>query len=629
MNITFENKIFHGEIDTSITEEKFIPIDKDLYKNPARLSGKLNELRQQIEKMREELFHKLNMLDKDIVEWNSVYPRIISMLETLESSVSDRLFLRSDTDGFYKTFYDNFSTLERVNTITSNNVTINTDTNSVYLSSKTGQMAPREISSSEFSLSMSRPPGSSLERVVTAEGSNLNNLFVKNSIGWTGSISTNGANPVGLVLNVDFANPTMVAEINLSMLDATNTAVVSAIAIDENNNGNVVLDNVNISNSNVIPINRKVKKVQIIITKTNYDERVASGEYRYIFHLKRFVVTGEQSNVKLNKEGSFSSIDYFVSNASKIAIEVCDYIPDETNIDYYLNIQRADVNQQSFNPYAINPINKPPGSSPYALNMGIFKTNNNLNKLPFFTGTSNTISTDIVSSSSLGLNTLGINTKAINFLLATEMLNFNTIKVFSNYSELTLNPFESIEKIGNYYYTWVFINKPDTLLDVGNSGVEIEGLVKKDMIISLDKIGWFRVKIPVSSYIDVGSNFISIEDLKKRDPLFPYNGKYLIEGTNLNIEPYSGFTKRAKRRMEKVDNLSLLDKNSYYLMRVILDEGQRFIVVLDSSNDARNGYIEYQEQDIFTYKVSLIANLKTNLETRTPILSSYKIKVGD
>jgi hypothetical protein len=629
MNITFENKIFHGVVDSSITKEVFIPIDNDLYKYPDKLSGKLNEIRQQLSNMKTELFSKAMQLDKDIVEWNSSYPRIVSMLEEMESTIADRLFLRSDTDGFYKTFYDNFSTTEKINFLDSENIAVNTDSNAIYLASRTGVKNPRDLDSSNIRLSLSRTPGSGIEKIVPIEGSNLNNLLQKNMSGWTGFITTNGSKSVGIILNVELNMPTLIGEMNFSMVDATNTATLSAIAIDARGVGTVLIENANVSNTNVIPVNKEVQKVQIVITKPGYDERATSGEYRYIFHLKRLSVTVEDEQIRMQKKGTFISSNYFIAQSSKLALEVCDFIPEDTSIDYFLKISPMDESgDPEINEIPITPINKPPGSSPYGIQLGYSKTNNNINKMRINPDVGN--STDIIPASNADLNTLGINANIINYSVATDTLNINNISVFGNYSELTIDQNEQLERIGNSYYTWIFITKSDTSFDTGTSGIEIEGLVKVGNTIQLSKTGWFKVKIPISSYINVGSNFNSLDDLKNKDPLFPYNGKYLIEGTNLKVAYYLGFSKRAKNKLTRVENLSLLNKDSYYLIRRQTNVGSVFNVVLSTDNSSKNAYIEYQEkqQDLFYY-VSLVAKLKSTNETRTPILSSYKIKVGD
>jgi hypothetical protein len=179
---------------------------------------------------------------------------------------------------------------------------------------------------------------------------------------------------------------------------------------------------------------------------------------------------------------------------------------------------------------------------------------------------------------------------------------------------------------GNNHTCWVYINGSEgNELFVANTGIYIVGLIKENQKITLDKTGWFKVVIPAANFHDAGSTFSDKDELKNLDPLFPYNGKYLVEGTNLGIPEYKGFSKIAKKKLEPAVGLDNLKENGYYLSRI---QAENFIILLSKDNEAKNCYYEYIGANIGGYEISLIANLKTLDGTISPIFASYKIKVG-
>ena len=118
MNIIYENKLFHGKIESNLLEKSPFAIE-EIGTSPDIYSGKANEIRQRISNIQENILNKCKKLDTDIIKWNSNYSKILGSLEYLEAEINDRLFLRSDTDGFYKSIVENFTRPEAVDLDTS------------------------------------------------------------------------------------------------------------------------------------------------------------------------------------------------------------------------------------------------------------------------------------------------------------------------------------------------------------------------------------------------------------------------------------------------------------------------------------------------------------------------------
>jgi hypothetical protein len=539
-------------------------------------------------------------------------------LEYLEAEINDRLFLRSDTDGFYKSIVENFTRPEAVDLDTS---TVDVDFwgNTVKLKSyaNSNNFLPRD----RYRVSVSRPLGGVSDQIITISGSDLSSLDSQNSIGWTGSIVSKEKRSASIQIDIEIQDNREINEVYFAMENTISATVFSAIVTDENNNAIPAIEGANITNTAIIPVFKKAKKIQIFITKNMYDERSDSGEYRYLFHLKRISLGIAKPSYE--KEGTFYSKSFFITNAKKVAIEVCDFTTEETSIDYFAELKDSDGNLLSYS--NITPLNKPPSSSPYALSISDQGKNNNIkDPLPIVSELSTTEIISIpVNSDIYGYTN---EYKIANQYVTYNSENVGSVEVFSNYKDTTENADELYALEGSFYTTWIYIEKNNqSSLNVGDSGIIIEGIPKEKNIIMFNKTGWFKVKIPVKSYFNSGSSFASLEELQERDPLYPYNGKYLIEGTNLGIAPYLGFKKQAKLKLREVGNLSQVKENEFCLLRKEIF----FYILVNKQLNAKNLYIEYKKEQNFVYNLRIIAKLKSNNKNKSPIISSYKVKLGD
>lgn len=628
MNINYEKRLFNGVI-SEVTDEQLIPINSSLYKHADAFSGKINEFRQMVEQLKDRVYKQAVELDERIVNWNSKYSAMEFAIEQTESNLSDRMFLRADTDGFYKTIFENFSLTNNVNLNLSTNVDIDTRINSVTLKEIGGS---RYLTKDFYRLSASKAPGTFIEPIVVIEGSSLNNLHLDNNSGWTGSVVLRQLKPVTIVLDISLNYETDIGELYLSMVNTSGGASLSAGVTYSDNRFEVVQQDVEVSNTNVLLINRRCKKIQLVITKNSYDERLASGEYRYLFPLRLLKIKKRVD--AFESEGSVVSNPYTVFGASKIGIEVCDFTNSNTSIEYFIRIQ--DNETLTINDIKINPINHPPSSVPYAIKLSDFAKANNITNAAPIVSSKDSIS--ILRISDLGLAQLYSFTndlKVLNHSVTVSTDNLPSINFFANYKVTSLNSEDLYERTGPYYTSWIYLEKESNrVLNVGTSGIYIEGLPIENSKITITKTGWFKVKIPVESYFDTGTNFSSVENLRERDPLYPYNGKYLIEGTNLNVDPYLGFPKQAKEKLDLVMNLDNLNSKSFYLTRSAIGGTipalNLYNVILSKDNSAKNAYIEYNQQNYnLMYDCILIAKLKTSSTYESPVLSSYKIKLGD
>lgn len=649
MNINYENKLFNGSIVDGMPEGN-IALSPSFYSEQGLTAGKLNELRLRVLEVQKDLYEKLNKLEMDIVEWNIQEKEINNNLTNCETIINDRLFLRSDTDGFYKSVYYDFHGQETDPLLAPENVEIDIVNHCVRLANANTKLftnnevleSYRRIPTSSYSVEVSRTPETGTERVATVPGSSIALLADDTTTnGWTGVVSTLTPHSVGLTFNIIFNSPTEVGEMYIGITDSSVKSKISAVVTDDMDTSYIILENADAINSNVIYVNRKVKAIQVLLTKNAYDEIVdGNTAYRYIFNIKKLIVNKKQKDFE--KSGLYFSKFYALQNVNQFALEVCDFVePNVNGIDYQLAVG----DDKGFGLYPINPINKMPGSAPYGLKLFNTQIVNNIQNINPLVDTADTVSlVDIKDISTL--YSFDNQYKVVNYLIDASQNGLQSANIFINYSNERSNNPELIEKIGKYYYTWVYADKSEEKkIDFGNSGVVVEGFVPtSDLsdvfnfditsnVIYFNKTGWFKIKIPANSYYSVGSEFSSLEELKDLDPLFPYNAKYLVEGTNLKIDPYGGFTRRARTKLMNTNNISSISNKEYYLLRYnnvkdsITKDG--FCVILNKEIDAKNCYIEHYKKRSETVLVGLMATLKTSDSSSTPILSSFKIKIGE
>jgi hypothetical protein len=722
MNINFENNLFHGKIQ-DVDKETLLPTNGNLFIKPEYLSGKINELRQRIFRMKEVIYQSAINLDNEVINWNIDYPVILAQLEEYERSVNDRLFLKSDSEGFFDTIVDTFTLDNKIDYSKSTNIEYDPLTQSVTLDNST-EKGLSEINSSDFTVKMYMAPGNGAERIIPVYGSSFANLNTGTLSAWTGQVITRTPKVVSVVIEVSLGMPAEIGQMAISIVDASLSGSVSAIAITEDNSAYVIVENQAIANTNTFLVNRKVSKINIVIKKNNYCEKYDTGEYRYIFQIKNLAL---KKNVKGYKtEGIFrSSKESVLSN--KFALEVCDFENETASIDYYIITENNNFNAGSFDTYGYStnssgmnfklsvnysglsvdkpedvsgkyadldlekitiqeagsgweignivtfsgdglgvkspdndlsvivtgvdsgevqsfailngsyslgdsseiwPINKPPGNGPRVFSLVERNTLNNIsNPIPLSEGNS---SSDIISNLPPEFSFLDQKYKYVNQILNLDINSLNDVNVFSNH--IRLNGNESLlEEEGMYYTTWVYVDSSSNpTLDIGeSSAIEIPEATYSRGVYTFPATKWYKVKIPIGSYIDYGSSFINEINLKNLDKKYPYNGKYLIEGTNLNINPYKGFAVRAKKKFARCSSLSSLNKDNFYLMKMV-NYNSAYLVVLHSETNIRNAYIEYPNKSLVNPKqVSLFAKLKTSNNAVTPIISSYKIKLGD
>lgn len=603
-----KTSLLNGNIKEN--KDPIIKIEKDLLSSANLFSAKQREIADKIEEYFSLLEKQVSALENSAISWNYKVNELKATYKNMSEDLKNKLFLRSDTDNFYNVFSDTFDSNSGIATL--NNVSHFPSLGSILLSAKGGQ---KKINANEYVLSISNAPDSPFYRIVPVDGSSLDSLKGDSENGWMGLVTSPVPISPSIVLTIKFLRKTPINHLVLKCENSNRNMLISALAI-EDNQGKEVLEQSPLAYSNSINIAKEVNEIKILFKKTNFDLQNNDQTYTYIFDIKGLSLYG----IGFQNEGTFVSKGY-PTTSTKFAIEVCDTEPEGTSIEYYLQIK--DFLSNEILTERVQPINKPPSDKPYGISIISDSFISNLkNPAPFETTVSSSSFINGANSITQVINGLG-NFRCLNHKSKIKNDGLSLVKVFVNLKELGSK--DLYEQKGGFLYTWVYTSQGTQPFNVGSSGIIILGAEQQGTSFVFKKSGWYQVKIPVSSYQDKG-NITSLTELKELDNLFPYNGKYLIEGLSFDGTPYKGFQRQAKKQLRKEENLSLLDADSYHLYRL---EDTSFACLINMSAQYKTGYIEYPYLSETGISISLMAKLKSRDGLYSPVLSSYKIKIGD
>jgi hypothetical protein len=144
----------------------------------------------------------------------------------------------------------------------------------------------------------------------------------------------------------------------------------------------------------------------------------------------------------------------------------------------------------------------------------------------------------------------------------------------------------------------------------------------------------YEIEIPRSAYSIIEEGATSEENLRELDPLYPFNGKYLVEGYKYSVsyigsKVYSKLGPRCKVILERSGNIEV-PENKYFLKKI--EELNRFCIIVktpaEGSLSEQSYLITYISSENLYDSIYVKAVLKTRDTRVSPILSSYQIKTG-
>lgn len=353
-------------------------------------------------------------------------------------------------------------------------------------------------------------------------------------------------------------------------------------------------------------------------------------------------------------------------NFSKVALQVCEEISEDTNIEYYISAyDSAAENWTSFR--LIEPVDRkmPLSSSVLYFDEVTDYDNYSTAVSSVFDGNSSNSQKLLISRLDSGSqefypfrNTEDV---PLNFYISTAQAAalaphisnayYPSLKVYRNAGDRTtttaVRNVESgwrKEEEDSYYTTYFLVEAESGMeVDFGPSQykaqldeAEVEGVV-------IVGKGVHKFKTHETNWRAVAQDVASETALRGADPLYPYNHKLLIEGYEYpsafeGERVYKGADKYFEYRMKRVpesDMVEIFDESNLDKFALVeLSDGKYMFLVKyinrypDAENEAFE--IEYKVRSTNTYtQLKLKAVFRTTDNKKTPVLRAYRIKVAD
>lgn len=409
--------------------------------------------------------------------------------------------------------------------------------------------------------------------------------------------------------------------------------------------------------------------VKFIMTKTGYDT-LDNNNFVYEFGAQDISFYNE--NFGTDSQTFYSTAlsgldtDNNPIEFDSVELEVCERIPDNTSIDYFISALNSPTDTPTW--ISIDQVDKDPSLHSKKISFGnIDNITLHGSQVSFdSSGSTNLINPganfDLISLSSGSTITTNLTAPNIRYVLVNSnerILNYqidgsidvvqDSVEIFRNVgirgnTDLVRNIQSGWTFAEPYYISNIEItNQNGLLIDFGDQQIILDNTPAKGRTTVLN--GIHNIKIHKNNWINIPVGLTTIEDLKSNDPLFPFNHKYLVEGYDLLSpeNPYLGADIFAGYYMTQVSIYDLsnnVQSDDYSKFAIDVDadipsipKGPSTIFVVKSNEN----YSDFLDE-LFTirfdvknqlYKyIKFQAQLNTQDSGVTPNLDGYKLKIS-
>lgn len=627
--------------------------------------------------------------------WRNELDRLGTQLDDLDDRITNLLLAAEDTEGFFNFVSDCFIDTSKID-LDESSIVIDLGREQVTLGAAEVDGFTRlnlnNLSNDDIQFSVLTRKN--LNSTIRADGSERLNTFNDTSRFWQDRVLMTQPDPVVTELLVHIGEfPIQISRITMQLHAANTNAAIQVTPLYSTDGftfKQLPTDSFSQSvlrKATFVFTTVSATHVKFIMTKDGFDF-VKDEVYNYEFgadEISFYTETFEDDT-----SGTFFSTALSVldedgnpTEFNKAALDVCDLIPDDTSIDYFLAAtEELTTSVSELNYVQIDPLVR---TSP------VFPQVINFTDLEEFEVGNTTVSGDFVKisydptlTSGLFINPAAafttvslsgttvvesnITASGLRYALPTrcDRLLDHQIATAVDIKEGQLLIFRNLGVQGNkdevrniqsgwgftdpFYYTVIeVLNTTGVDINFGESQVIIDdvALTGEQHITA----GLHSVRVHRTNWLDVNPDDLedsTLDSLKLLDPLYPYNHKMLIEGLIYpsdwsDEKVYVGVDVFAEFLLKKVsafDMLSSVADNDYEKFATDFDvgEGSRLssrilLVKVDSQNpDFINERFAVRfsvNTGSLTFKhVYLRADFNTQNESVAPIFDSYRIKLG-
>lgn len=613
--------------------------------------------------------------------WSIELNRLEAKSRKLEQRIDSLLLLEEDTTGYFAYVGDTFSDLNSVDTenttaeinIRENNVTLSTSLESANDSSGGALIDLNDLTENDV-IFTPLSTGDGTRYFTVNEENSINKIFHTENSQWVGKVVTNKSKE-------------MICEMKVSLSPSQNLEISRVVmnwkGSDTSNRANVTLQySADGYTWYLVPTNQATKALTANITWNFplvearwikfifYKPTPDNSENEYIYSSNGIKIFGQTYDVSVTNylvSNSLSALDKDdnLISFSKVALNTCEEKPDNTSLTYYVSASKDNINWTDW--FVIAPSSYEGISYPKVVNIGgvNWKDNNtSATLLDTASGKTQKQITRLFDAEYNGYRfkntSFGVVNTAISVsededqnLISNSIVLWRNIRIRDEYPDL-LTVRDTPRGWGSdgskYYCYFEIINSDGLTVDFGETEAELDGQSISGIVNITSGIHkfatksdyWFDISRDVA---ELTSPLISSETFESIDPLYPYNHKYLIEGypypeAFTGEKKYKGSDKSAEFYSKNVSLFELENNSSDYstfAVRGVGDESNPTLAVVlkyDTDNSDfinENCLVEWRsgEEDATMYKyVKFKASLSSSDDGVTPILSSYRLKLG-
>jgi hypothetical protein len=599
--------------------------------------------------------------------WLTELERLLLVAKKLENRSDTLLLLSNNTAGYFASVGDIFADMNLVDT-TNTTVLVNVNEQVVSLnngseySGAVSQINTTNMTESQVSFApLSKRPGTSSFDVGT--NNSLVQIFKTENTSWVGKIVTSNQGPMTAELKINLGKDFDISKISINSITPNSnyhTTITAQYSEDGYNWFLVPTPQATVPfNGNVSWnfIKKAMRWVKFIIHKTSSD----TGQYEYIYairSIKFFADSFYPSRGDLFYSSSLytTTTEDEIISFSKAQLDVCENIPTNTNIKYYLSASKD--NSEWTNWYSVLPTTRDEVNYPKIINFGgIDWKDNNEDGEELNSSFDQNVLVTIFDNSDVDQYKFKNSTfAAVNTTIpigSGEDQNpiANSIKVWRNIRNTEYYKVRDVLRgwhLDGQIYSCYFevLDSNGMLLNFGDRECVIDGKPISGVITVPEGVHKFQTN--ADNWIDFSDDItgtITTETaLAEIDPLYPYNHLFVIEGFNYpdsfdGEKIYTGTDLSAEFYGVRTSLFGIENNNldyGYYAIHNIgtTDNILSIIVKYDSNNiDYTNEkfLIKWRagESEASTYKyIKLKAEFDSDDSLITPTMSSYRIKLG-
>lgn len=631
-----------------------------------------------------EVYNIANLNNRYYSRWSYEVKRLSAKSKALQQRVDALLLLANNTEGYFATVGDVFSDMNLINTeetttainIYEQLVTLNPGTEHSGTISQIDTISMTDLDVAFFPIGGAQRPGTSYAEFN--KDNSLLQVFKTEGTTWTGKVMAATPGPITCEMKAKISNKKQqVSKITMEYTgpNTTNRAIVTAQYSADGYSWFVVPTNEATKplSSNIswnFPI-VDLTWIKFIFYKPTHDQ----GNYEYVFAARSIKLFG---NVYHEDRGNiFTSKALYATNTqgseilfSKVQLDICDNIPTNTNISYYVSASQDNSVWTSW--HAILPSQQEGIKYPKIINFGGAAWKDN----------ESSVETTDKFNSSYDLNTLVTtfdNTEVVQY-------RFKNSKFAAVNTRISVAGGEDPDPVSNSITVWRNVryrelsSYPDTLLVrdtargwgsnggiyscyfeiVSSDGVFLDFGDRSCVVDDKPVSGTVKIKAGVHKFLTSMDNWHDISEaysdleyiveteevLQSIDPLYPHNHKLVIEGFPYQVgfkgdQVYSGTDISAEFysiRTSLFDLENNISNYKYFAIKGVgIDEKNASLAIVvyydSSSSDFSNElfFLRWRggSSDSSMYKyVKLKAELETSNTEISPSISAYSLKLG-